>query len=72
VLAHECECDGRCDAPEGTGVGADVNEVPCSCVCEACLRGVRGGGGGREAVSGSAGGAEVRWGDVPGLRSETL
>jgi hypothetical protein len=48
VLAHECECDGRCDAPESTGVGADVNEVPCSCVCEACLRGVRGGGEGEK------------------------
>ena len=37
VLAHEDERDGGGDAAEGTGVGADVDEVPCAGVGEAGL-----------------------------------
>lgn len=28
MFAHKSECDGRSDAAEGAGVGADVDEVP--------------------------------------------
>jgi hypothetical protein len=39
VFAHEGQRDGGGDAPEGTRVGADVDEVPGAGVGEACLSG---------------------------------
>lgn len=42
VLAHEGQGDGRGDAAEGAGVGANVEEVPGAGVGEAGLWGWRG------------------------------
>ena len=37
VLAHQEHGDGGGDAAEGSGVGADINVVPCSRVGKSCL-----------------------------------
>jgi hypothetical protein len=37
VLAHEDDGDGGGDAPEGAGIGADVDKVPCARIGEAGL-----------------------------------